>query len=168
MVERLAQRDSGYDVSKTERSLVVTFELVSARASKGKAIDEILQFAREAADGGLISALSITDNAGGHPALSPRALGSEIIDLGIDPIIHFSWSDDQEEGARLEHAARLVSILRGLGYEGVHLSSLCRMAGWIDGSSSKRYFTSLEYWIKKWLYDCRRCGDCTLREMGFL
>ncbi|MEA3384893.1 MAG: methylenetetrahydrofolate reductase [Thermodesulfobacteriota bacterium] len=435
MEERLAQRDSGYDVKGTKRNFVVTFELVPARASKGKAIDEILQFAKEAAVGGLISALSITDNAGGHPALTPRALGSEIMALGIDPIIHFSckdknrnlvesqlfvldrsglknllvltgdyprygfmgnakpvfdldsvqvldmishmnqgfvldskapfggvklapmnfnagcvvspfkrqeselipqylklkrkvaagasfvitqmgWdvrkfdelrrfmdreglvvpligtvfipttglartlcrgeipgcilpdrllerieqdsmSDDKEGGPRLERAARLVSILKGIGYEGVHLSgpglkyahvewiierakdiserwqlftcqflfpeewkfwyfkedpetwlnydeptpgsevslslrdslglsigrlfhklafepekslfnSLRKMAGWIDDSSSKRHFTSFEYQLKEWLYDCRRCGDCTLEEMGFL
>ena len=435
MEERLAQRDSGYNVSGVKRGFVVTFELVPARGSKGKAIDEILQFASKAADGGLISALSITDNAGGHPALTPRALGSEIISLGIDPIIHFSCkdknrnlvesqlfaldrsslknllvltgdyprygfmgnakpvfdldsvqvlgmvsdmnhgfvldpkapyggvklapmsfyagcvvspfkrleselipqylklkrkieagasfvitqmgfdvrkfdelrrfmdreglkvpllgtvfiptiksarilcrgelpgcilpgrllermeqeaiSDDQEGDTRLERAARLVSILKGIGYEGVHLSgpglkyshvewvikraneigerwklftcqflfpeewkfwyfkedpetglnhdepnpgsdatlflrdslslglgrlfhdiafkpgrplfnSLCRMAGWIDGSSLERYFTSFEYWVKEWLYDCRHCGDCTLGEMGFL
>jgi len=93
MEERLAQRDSGYDVGRTERGFVITFELVPARASKGMAIDEILRFAGEAAAGGLISALSITDNAGGHPALTPRALGSEIKALGIDPIIHFSCKD---------------------------------------------------------------------------
>ena len=435
MEERLAQRDPGYDVGRTERGFVITFELVPARASRGKAIDEILRFAGEAAAGGLISALSITDNAEGHPALSPMALGSEIKALGIDPIIHFSckdknrnlvesqlfvldrsglknllvltgdypgygfmgnakpvfdldsvqvlgmvsdmnrgfvlnpkapyggvklapmsfhagcvvspfkrleselipqylklkrkvaagasfvitqmgfdvrkfdelrrfmdreglrvpllgtvfiptiklarilhrgeipgcilpgrllermeqeaMSDDRGKGARLERAARLVSILRGIGYEGVHLSgpglkysqvewvikraneigerwklftcqflfpeewkfwyfkedpgtwlnrdepnpgadatpslkdslglglgrlfhelafepgrplfsSLRRMAGWIDGSSSQSCFTSFEYWIKKWLYDCRCCGDCTLEEMGFL
>jgi len=74
MEERLAQMDSEYKVKGINRSFVVTFELVPARASKGKAIDEILRFAREAADDGLISALSITDNAGGHPALTPRAL----------------------------------------------------------------------------------------------
>jgi len=427
--------DSEYKVKGINRSFVVTFELVPARASKGKAIDEILRFAREAADDGLISALSITDNAGGHPALTPRALGSEIMDFGIDPIVHFSCkdknrnlvesqlfvldrsgiknllvltgdyprygfmgdakpvfdldsvqvlsmisdmnqgfvlnvraplggvklppmsfhagcvvspfkrleselipqylklkrkldagarfvitqmgfdvrkfdelrrfmdreglkvpllgtvfiptiklarilcrgeipgcvlpgrllermekealSDDKGESAGLERAARLVSILKGLGYEGAHISgpglkyahvkwvverameigerwksftygflfpeecsfwyfkedpetslncdepnpvsdiglslkdslglslgrlfhglafdpgrplfnSLRRMAGWIDDSSSKNRFTSFEYRVKEWLYDCRRCGDCTLGEMGFL
>ncbi len=93
MEERLAQRDSGQDLGKTRRSFVVTFELVPARASKSKVLDEILDFARKAAAGKLISALSITDNAGGHPALTPRALGAEIKALGIDPIIHFSCKD---------------------------------------------------------------------------
>jgi len=435
MDERLAQMDSGYEAKGINRSFAVTFELVPARASKGKAIDEILRFAREAANDGLISALSITDNAGGHPALSPGALGSEIMDFGIDSIIHFSCKDknrnlvesqlfvldrsgiknllvltgdyprygfmgnakpvfdldsvqvlgmisdmnqgfvlnpkapfggvklapmsfhagcvvspfkrleselipqylklkrkvhagarfvitqmgfdvrkfdelrrfmdreglkvpllgtvfiptiklarilcrgeipgcvlpgrllermeqealsnDRGESARLERAAMLVSILKGLGYEGAHISGPClkyahvkwvveraneigerwklfihhfvfpeewsfwyfkedpetrlnrdepnpgsdaglslkdslglglgrlfhglafeperpffnslqRMAEWIDGSSSKGYFTSFEHRVKDWLYDCRRCGDCTLGEMGFL
>jgi hypothetical protein len=55
MEERLAQMDSEYDIKGVKRSFIVTFELVPARASKGKAIDEILKFASEAADGGLIS-----------------------------------------------------------------------------------------------------------------
>lgn len=71
----------------------ITFELVPARASSGKAVDDILLFAKEAARDGRISALSITDNAGGHPALSPKVLGQEIKFLGIDPIIHFSCKD---------------------------------------------------------------------------
>lgn len=70
-----------------------TFELVPARASRGKALDEILAFARAAAQDGRLEALSITDNAGGHPALSPTALGREIKALGITPIIHFSCKD---------------------------------------------------------------------------
>lgn len=72
---------------------VVTYELVPARAAKGKVLDDILTFARLAADDGRIAALSITDNAGGNPALSPKALGREIKALGIDPVIHFSCKD---------------------------------------------------------------------------
>jgi methylenetetrahydrofolate reductase (NADPH) len=33
-----------------------------------------------------------------------------------------AMSDDKEAGPRLERTARLVSILKGIGYEGVHLS----------------------------------------------
>ncbi len=73
--------------------LVFTFELVPARASKGKALDDIIRFAKETADHGRICALSITENAGGHPALTPRSLGAEIKALGIAPIIHFSCKD---------------------------------------------------------------------------
>lgn len=165
--------------------------------------------------------------------------------------------NEQEIEFRLERAARLISILKGIGYEGVHLSGpglrychiewiikrvneighkwklftrqylfprewefwyfkedldtglnrdepnsksdvaislkdsiglrfgclfhelafeperslyrpLTKTAKWIDGSCLQKYFTSVEYWIKQWLYDCQRCGDCTLEEMGFL
>ncbi len=81
------------DGSTPFEHLVFTFELVPARASKGKALDEIIAFSKEAAKSKKICALSITDNAGGHPALTPRALGVEIKALGIEPIIHFSCKD---------------------------------------------------------------------------
>jgi len=72
---------------------VITFELVPARASRSEVIDKTLHFAMEAAAHGRITALSITDNAGGHPALTPTALGKEIKALGMEPVIHFSCKD---------------------------------------------------------------------------
>ncbi len=72
---------------------IFTFELVPARASRGKILDDIIRFAEEAAWAKRICALSITDNAGGHPALTPRALGTEIKALGMTPVIHFSCKD---------------------------------------------------------------------------
>ena len=106
-----------------------TFELVPARASRGRALDEILRFAMEAAQEGLLSALSITDNAGGHPALSPTALGREIRELGITPIIHFSCKDKNRnliESQLFEldrHGLRHLLVLTGdyprYGYHGI-------------------------------------------------
>ena len=106
-----------------------TFELVPARASRGRALDEILKFAKEAARDGVLSALSITDNAGGHPALSPTALGREIKDLGITPIIHFSCKDKNRnliESQLFEldrHGLRHLLVLTGdyprYGYNGI-------------------------------------------------
>ncbi len=72
---------------------VITYELVPGRASRGKILEAILDFSREAAQDRRISALSITDNAGGHPALTPVSLGKEIQALGIEAIIHFSCKD---------------------------------------------------------------------------
>lgn len=72
---------------------VSTFELVPARASRGRAIDEIMAFVRDAASDGMLSALSVTDNAGGHPALTAISLSREIMNLGIEPVIHFSCKD---------------------------------------------------------------------------
>ncbi len=72
---------------------VSTFELVPARASRGRALDQIMEFARDAAVDRVLSALSVTDNAGGHPALNPVSLSREIINLGVEPVIHFSCKD---------------------------------------------------------------------------
>ena len=72
---------------------VLSYELVPGRVSKGSGIDAIFRFAEQAAHSGLIDALSLTDNPGGGPALSPDVLGREIRETGIDPIIHFSGKD---------------------------------------------------------------------------
>ncbi len=72
---------------------VYTFELVPARASRGRALDQIMNFVKDAASHNLLSALSVTDNAGGHPALNPVSLSREIMELGIEPVIHFSCKD---------------------------------------------------------------------------
>jgi methylenetetrahydrofolate reductase (NADPH) len=74
-------------------SFHISYELVPGRASSGKALNDILTFAREAARDGRIAALSITDNAGGNPALSPKSLGRDIQRMGIQPVIHFSCKD---------------------------------------------------------------------------
>lgn len=76
-----------------DRGFHISYELVPGRASSGKILNDILEFAREAARDGRISALSITDNAGGNPALSPKSLGRDIQRLGVEPVIHFSCKD---------------------------------------------------------------------------
>ena len=70
-----------------------TLELVPGRGSRGKTQEDVLTLAEKAVKGGLIQALSITDNAGGHPALFPNTLGREICRLGLNPIIHFTCKD---------------------------------------------------------------------------
>ncbi|HEX2964899.1 MAG TPA: methylenetetrahydrofolate reductase C-terminal domain-containing protein [Syntrophorhabdaceae bacterium] len=72
---------------------IYTVELVPGKGSKGKAQEDVLRFAREAAAANIIHAVSITDNAGGHPALAPDVLGQEIGRLGISPIVHFTCKD---------------------------------------------------------------------------
>jgi len=42
---------------------------------------------------GRIKSLSITDNPGGHPALSPISLGLDIQAMGLEPLLHFSLKD---------------------------------------------------------------------------
>ena len=77
---------------------VVTLELVPSRESKGRQIDTVLQVAAEAYSDGRISAVSITDNPGGNPSLSPDVIGNEIFRLGMDVIIHFSCRDSNRIG----------------------------------------------------------------------
>jgi len=72
---------------------VLTFELVPERLAQSRRLERMLRFAERAAADGRLTALSITDLAGGNPALSPDVLGREILDLGIDVLIHFTTKD---------------------------------------------------------------------------
>ncbi len=75
------------------KTFTLTYELVPGRGAGGKKIDRLLEFAHRANKDGRIKALSITDNAGGHPSLAPVAIGSEIQRIGLEPLIHFSLKD---------------------------------------------------------------------------
>ena len=55
------------------------------RTSQGTSVTKALAFAQQAREDGLLDALSLTDNAGGHPSLTPDILGKEIKDMGLDP-----------------------------------------------------------------------------------
>jgi methylenetetrahydrofolate reductase (NADPH) len=72
---------------------IYTVELVPGRGARGKVQEDILALADKVAHGGLIQALSVTDNPGGHPALAPEVIGFEIRRMGLDPIIHFTCKD---------------------------------------------------------------------------
>jgi methylenetetrahydrofolate reductase (NADH) len=76
-----------------KKEFVFTLELVPGRGSRGKTQEDVMRLAESALQGKLIQALSITDNAGGHPALFPNTLGREICRLGSNPIIHFTCKD---------------------------------------------------------------------------
>ncbi|MBM3240533.1 methylenetetrahydrofolate reductase [Candidatus Poribacteria bacterium] len=78
---------------------LITFELVPGRSAQGKSVKKVLSFAMAAKDEHLLDALSITDNPGGNPALSPDVLGREIKEMGIDPIVHFACRDNNRYGA---------------------------------------------------------------------
>jgi len=71
----------------------ITFELVPSRGGASKEHDRTLELARRMAADGRIQAVSITENAGGHPALSPEVLGLEIKAMGLEVISHFSCKD---------------------------------------------------------------------------
>lgn len=76
----------------------ITLELVPGRESTGRSVDTVMGIAKEAFADGRISAVSITDNPGGNPSLSPDALGYEIFKTGLDVIVHFTCRDMNRVG----------------------------------------------------------------------
>jgi methylenetetrahydrofolate reductase (NADPH) len=76
-----------------QQEFTITFELVPGRSARSREYSRTLEFARQAAADGRLRAVSITENAGGHPALSPEVLGLEIRALGLEVIIHLSCKD---------------------------------------------------------------------------
>ncbi len=77
----------------TPDEFTVTFELVPRQGFNRKQVDPLLDFAQQAKADGRIKALSLTDNPGGNPALAPVAIGTELVKIGIEPLIHFSLKD---------------------------------------------------------------------------
>lgn len=102
-----------------KKEFIYTLELVPGRGSRGKTQDDILRIAEKAAKSKLVHAVSITDNPGGHPALSPDVIGLEISRLGIDPIIHFTCKDKNRN--------QIESILYSL--DRIGMSNLLVMTG---------------------------------------
>ncbi len=71
----------------------VTWELVPGRGAKEAAQDRAIAQAAQAAAGGKVCALTLTDNPGGTPAMSADFMGVEILKLGIEPLVHFTCKD---------------------------------------------------------------------------
>ena len=64
----------------------------------GRSVDNVMGIARDAFSDGRISAVSITDNPGGNPSLSPDVIGNEIFKLGMDAIVHMTCRDMNRSG----------------------------------------------------------------------
>ena len=71
----------------------VSWELVPGRGAREKDQEAVIKAAEAAAKGGKLHALTITDNPGGTPAISPFYLGTEVKKLGIEPLVHFALKD---------------------------------------------------------------------------
>ena len=80
------------------KQFIITLELVPGRESHGRSVDMVTDIARDAFADGRISAVSITDNPGGNPSLSPDVLGYEIYKIGMDAIVHFTCRDANRVG----------------------------------------------------------------------
>jgi methylenetetrahydrofolate reductase (NADPH) len=77
---------------------VVTLELVPGRESTGRSVDTVMGIAKDAFADSRVSAVSITDNPGGNPSLSPDAIGYRIFSIGMDVIVHFTCRDMNRVG----------------------------------------------------------------------
>jgi methylenetetrahydrofolate reductase (NADPH) len=80
------------------KRFVITMELVPGREPAGRSVDTIKAMATDAFADGRISAVSITDNPGGNPALSPDVIGHDIFKVGMDVIVHFTCRDANRIG----------------------------------------------------------------------
>ncbi len=80
------------------RNFIVTLELVPGRYSTGKSVDAVKRIARDSFTDGRIAAVSVTDNPGGNPSLSPDVLGHDIFQVGMDVIVHFTSRDMNRVG----------------------------------------------------------------------
>lgn len=76
---------------KEGKEFVITCEFVPGRGSKGPVIDEIIKFGEKVISSGVpIHALSITDNPGGNPAVSPDFIAEELKNIGMESLVHVS------------------------------------------------------------------------------
>src|SRR5512136_1763444 len=73
--------------------MAVAWELIPGRGAREKLQEGALMAAEQAAKGGQIDAVTITDNPGGNPAILADYLGREILKLGIEPLLHFTCKD---------------------------------------------------------------------------
>ena len=80
------------------KHFVITMELVPGREPAGRSVDIIKAMASDAFADGRVSAVSITDNPGGNPALSPDVIGNDIFKIGMDVIVHFTCRDANRIG----------------------------------------------------------------------
>jgi methylenetetrahydrofolate reductase (NADPH) len=88
---------------------ITTLELVPGREHGGKSVETVMRIASDAFSDGRIAAVSMTDNPGGNPSLSPDVLGSEIFKLGMDVIVHFTCRDMNRVG--LESRALQLAMM---------------------------------------------------------
>lgn len=80
----------------------VTWELVPGRGAREAAQEKTIALAKQAASGGKIHALTLTDNPGGTPAMSADFAGVEILKLGIEPLVHFTCKDKNRNSIESE------------------------------------------------------------------
>jgi methylenetetrahydrofolate reductase (NADPH) len=96
------------DLYRPEK-FIITLELVPGKESSGRSVDTVMGIAKESFHDGRVSAVSITDNPGGNPSLSPDVIGYEIFKVGMDVIVHFTCRDLNRVG--MESRALQLSMM---------------------------------------------------------
>jgi methylenetetrahydrofolate reductase (NADPH) len=95
------------DITNPEK-FIITLELVPKAESSGRSIDTVLELADGARRDGRLTAVTITDNPGGNPSLSPDVLGSEILGNKMEVIVHFTCRDMNRAGME----SRALQLMR--------------------------------------------------------
>jgi methylenetetrahydrofolate reductase (NADPH) len=79
------------DKVKEGKDFIITCEFVPGRGSDGQAVEEAIRFGEKVLSSQLpIHAISITDNPGGNPAISPDAVAADLAQIKLDALVHFS------------------------------------------------------------------------------
>lgn len=88
---------------------IISFELIPGYSGRGRSLQKVLDFAKSAAEDGILDTLTLTDNPGGNPSLSPDELGKRIADIGIAPVIHITCRDSNRFGmfSRIQQLDRM-------------------------------------------------------------
>ena len=94
-----------------KNTMSITWELVPGRGAHEKEQRDVILNAEKASKGGKIHALTLTDNPGGNPAISPEILAAEIVQMGIEPLVHFTCKD--------KNSNQIESLLYALDRVGV-------------------------------------------------
>jgi len=76
-----------------KNTVSITWEVVPGRGAREKAQEVAMEAAEIAAKSGKIHAITITDMPGGNPAILADTLGMEMLELGIEPLVHFTCKD---------------------------------------------------------------------------
>lgn len=112
---------------------VITCEFVPGRGKEGPSLDAAVLFSKEVAGTTpKIHAVSLTDNPGGNPAITPDALAPEIQKNGIDALVHFSCRDINRNAME----SRLMALSRA-GINNLLVITGDYPAGGFEGNAAK-------------------------------
>ncbi|AUX09791.1 methylenetetrahydrofolate reductase (NADPH) [Halalkaliarchaeum desulfuricum] len=89
----------------------VTWEHVPGRGAREQQQDAVFEAAEIASEGDVVDGISVTENAGGNPAISAEYLGMKLQDLDVDPLVHFTAKDKNRN--------QLESLLYAMDREGI-------------------------------------------------